>query len=147
MDFILDNYLVFKSLHIIAVISWMAALLYLPRLFVYHAEANNNSDIDLQFQIMERRLIKIIMNPAMVFAWLFGVLMILAQGFNSFGVWLHIKLTLLLFLSMYHGFCVKYYKLFTKGANEKSSFFFRVFNEIPSLMMVIIVLLAVMKPF
>lgn len=142
-----DYYALYKALHIIAVISWMAGMLYLPRLFVYHADADKGSELSETFKIMERRLLRIIINPAMVLAFVFGGLMlwenpeILKQG------WMHAKIALVLGMTAFHGFLARWRKQFVKDQNTRSSKFYRRVNEIPTVLMIIIVILVVMKPF
>lgn len=146
-DILLENYLILKSLHIIAMVAWMAGLLYLPRLFVYHAEAKKNSDLSETFKVMEQRLLRYIMNPAMIAVWVFGLLMITANpGLMSQG-WLHAKFTLVILMSVFHMFCARWRKKFLLGQNDDSAKFFRIINEIPTLLMIAIVVLAVTKPF
>ncbi|BAF90714.1 conserved hypothetical protein [Azorhizobium caulinodans ORS 571] len=135
-----------KALHIMAVISWMAAMLYLPRLFVYHADAETGSVQSETFKVMERRLLKGICNPAMIVTWLAGIYLIYEGGWIRSG-WLHGKLALVLLLSAFHGFIVRWWKAFAADKNVHSSRFFRMVNEIPALLMVGIVLLVVLKPF
>lgn len=147
MDFILENYELFKALHVIAVISWMAAMLYLPRIYVYHTRAEAGSELDETFKLMEAKLIKIIMNPAMIVSLLIGLLMIWAQGFSNYDKWLHAKLLLLFFMFGFHGMCSKWRKDFFYNKNKKTERFFRIVNEIPAILMILIVLLAVVKPF
>ena len=136
-----------RALHIIAIISWMAAMLYLPRLFVYHADSKVDGEISQQFKIMERKLLKIIMNPAMIAAWVFGLLMLLAVPSLLEEGWMHAKLTLVFLLIGYHHVCLAYLKKFAADANTKSDKFYRIFNEIPVFLLVAIVILAVVRPF
>ena len=139
-------YLTLKALHIIAVISWMVGLLYLPRLFVYHVE-NNNSESVKVFKVMEKRLMKIIMNPAMIITWVTGLSILWVLGFNTiFSLWLSIKFLFVIILSGYHGFLSKCLKDFALDRNTKSSKFFRFINEIPTIMLIIIVFLVIFKP-
>ena len=139
-------YLTLKALHIIAVISWMAGLLYLPRLFVYHVE-NNNSESVKVFKVMEKRLMKIIMNPAMIVTWVTGLSILWVLGFNTiFSLWLSIKFLFVIILSGYHGFLSKCLKDFALDKNTKSSKFFRFINEIPTIILIIIVFLVIFKP-
>ncbi len=146
-DFLADHYLWIKSLHLIAVISWMAGIFYLPRLYVYHAEAEKGSELSETFKIMERKLLKIIMNPAMIATWALGLLMLhtnpdlMAQG------WMHAKLTLVLLMSGFHGYLARTRKIFLRDENKKTHKFYRQINEIPTLLMMAIVILAVVKPF
>ncbi|MCM2505749.1 protoporphyrinogen oxidase HemJ [Aureimonas altamirensis] len=134
-----------KSLHIVAVISWMAGMLYLPRLFVYHAESAVGSQQAETFKIMERRLLKGIVNPAMVVTWAAGLW--LAWMFSFQGGWLHAKIALVLVLSGMHGYLSASQRRFERDENRKSAKFWRSVNEIPAVLMVLIVILVVVKPF
>ena len=139
-------YLTLKALHIIAVVSWMVGLLYLPRLFVYHVE-NNNSESVKVFKVMEKRLMKIIMNPAMIITWFTGLSILWVLGFNTiFSLWLSTKFLFVIILSGYHGFLSKCLKDFALDRNTKSSKFFRFINEIPTIILIIIVFLVIFKP-
>ena len=142
-------YLWLKALHIIAVISWMAGLLYLPRLFVYHAVAAPGSEQSETFKVMERRLLRYIMTPAMIATWAFGLAMIWAMGLDAFKAagWLHTKLLLVLLLSAMHGLMSRWTRDFQHDRNRRPQKFFRVANEIPTVLMIAIVILAVVKPF
>lgn len=144
----MNYYLYIKALHVIAIISWMAALLYLPRLFVYHVDAKKNGELDETLKIMEHKLLKYIMNPAMIVTLISGITLIYITNALSpgNGVWMHFKLLLLLGIFACHGFMVSYKKQFAVGKNSKSQRFFRIFNEIPAILMVIIVILAILKP-
>jgi putative membrane protein len=139
-------YLLIKSLHIIAVISWMCGLLYLPRLFVYHTKATVGSELDNTLQTMESKLLRLIMNPAMIIAFACGLWLVNFIGLNS-GPWLHIKLTLVLILAGFHGFLAKCRKDFSRGKNQHSEKFYRIINEVPALIMVAVVFLVIFKPF
>jgi protoporphyrinogen IX oxidase len=142
----MNLYLTLKAIHVIAVISWMVGLLYLPRLFVYHVE-NNSAESSKVFKVMEKRLMKIIMNPAMIITWFSGLSVLWILGFNSiFSLWLSIKFLLVVALSGYHGFLSKCLKDFEFDRNKRSSKFFRVINEIPTIILIIIVFLAIFKP-
>ncbi|MBR0758501.1 protoporphyrinogen oxidase HemJ [Bradyrhizobium jicamae] len=135
-----------KALHIIAVISWMAGMLYLPRLFVYHCEAEPGSKQSETFKVMERRLLKAIINPAMAVTWLAGLtLMWLGQWYHSH--WFHAKFLLVLILSGVHGLFSKIVKDFAADRNRRPQKFFRIINEVPTLLMILIVILVVVKPF
>ena len=125
-----------KALHIIAVISWMAGMLYLPRLFVYHCEAEPGSKQSETFKVMERRLLKAIINPAMIVTWLAGLYL-----------WLHGKLALVIILSGVHGFFSRCVRDFAAGRNARSQKFYRIINEVPTVLMIFIVILVVVKPF
>ena len=140
-------YETFKALHIISIICWMAGLLYLPRLFVYHVNATRESELDKTLQLMEARLLRIIMNPSMVSSIFFGSLNAYIYGFSALGYWFHLKMLFVVMLAAYHGFLSKCRKKFTKGENKYSEKFYRVINEIPSALMVFIVFLVVLKPF
>lgn len=146
-SFVLDHYLWFQALHIISMIAWMAGMLYLPRLFVYHASAAKGSDLSETLKIMERRLLRYIMNPAMGATFLFGLLLIMANpGVMTGSGWMHVKLLLVLVMSGIHGFFAVYRKKFERDENQRSATFFRVWNEVPTVLMIGIVILAVVKP-
>ena len=139
-------YLTLKAIHIIAVVSWMVGLLYLPRLFVYHVE-NNNEQTSNIFKVMEKRLMKIIMNPAMIITWITGLSIWWILGLETiFSLWLSLKFILVLALSGYHGFLSKCLKDFELDRNIRSSKFFRFINEIPTIILIIIVFLVIFKP-
>ena len=146
----MNTYLLFKSIHLIAVISWMAGLLYLPRIFVYHSEAvKNNKSEDLMetFKVMERRLLVYIMNPAMIVSWIFGVLLIHTIGMDNFGsIWLQLKLVFVIILTIYHFFLFQCLRKFAENSNTYSSKFYRIINEIPTVLLIGIVLVVVFKP-
>ena len=135
-----------KVLHIIAVISWMAALLYLPRLFVYHADAEKGSVQSETFKLMERRLLRRIAGPASIAVWVFGLWLAWELDVWRQG-WFHAKLTLVILMTGYHHYCMAAVKRFARDANTRSSRFYRYFNEVPALFMVLIVILVVLKPF
>ena len=135
-----------KALHIIAVMAWMAGMLYLPRLFVYHCEAEAGSRQSETFKTMERRLLRVIINPAMIVTWLAGLYLAWAGHWFSAG-WLHAKLVLVLVLSGVHGFFSRWVKDFAAGRNPRSQKFYRIINEVPTLLMILIVILVVVKPF
>ncbi len=144
-EFLSMNYEWVRALHIIAVISWMAGMLYLPRLFVYHAENPQNSDM---LKVMERRLLKYIMSPAMIASWIFGLLMIFANpGMMSGAGWLHAKLLLVVVMSGVHGILAANVRKFAHDANTKSAKYFRILNEVPTVLMIGVVILAVVQPF
>ena len=143
-----EYYLLIKSLHIVAVISWMAGMLYLPRLYVYHADVDVGSQMDEQFKVMEHRLLRYIINPAMIASFIFGVLLAIIIGKESLmNGWFHAKATLLFFMFLSHGMLARYRRYFAKGENKHSAKFYRVLNEVPTVLMIGIVILAVMKPF
>ena len=142
----MNSYLLFKSLHLIAVISWMAGLLYLPRIFVYHSE-NNNEIISSVFKTMERKLFYYIMTPAMLLSWLFGLVLIHEVGFEQLAsLWLKFKLILVLFLTVYHFYLGSLLTQFKLDQNKKTSKFYRYINEIPTLLLIFIVFIVVFKP-
>ena len=142
----MNLYLLFKSLHLIAVISWMAGLLYLPRIFVYHSEAFHVSQKDT-FKIMERKLYNYIMMPAMFLSWLFGLLLIHSLGFSVFTeLWMQIKMLAVLILTYYHFLLGKFLNDFVIGNNKKSAKFYRIINEVPTIILIVVVFVVVFKP-
>ena len=146
----MNTYLLFKSIHLIVVISWMAGLLYLPRLFVYHTEALENKkskDLTSTFEVMEKRIFIYIMNPAMIASWIFGILLIYSIGFENFNnLWLKVKLILVILLTVYHFFLFYCLKKFAENTNFYSSKFYRIINEIPTILLILIILVVVFKP-
>ena len=143
----MNLYLVFKALHLIAVISWMAGLLYLPRIFVYHVENNEKVETTRIFEVMEKRLYNYIMRPAMILTWIFGVILIYLNGFEAFSnLWLQIKLILVLVLTAYHEYLGKCLRSLKDKNNNKSAKFFRIINEIPTILLILIVFIVVFKP-
>ena len=142
----MNLYLLFKSLHLISVISWMAGLLYLPRIFVYHAEATHESQKDI-FKTMERKLYNYIMMPAMLLSWLFGILLIHYIGFSAFSeLWMQIKLVAVSLLTYYHFTLGKYLNDFAMDNSQKSSKFFRIYNEIPTIILIVVIFVTIFKP-
>ena len=142
----MNLYLLFKSLHLIAVISWMAGLLYLPRIFVYHSEADHESQKTV-FKIMEKRLYNYIMMPAMLLSWLFGILLIHSLGFGVFSeLWMQIKTVAVVILTYYHFTLAKYLNDFALNNNQKASKFFRIYNEIPTIILIVVIFVAIFKP-
>ena len=142
----MNLYLLFKSLHLIAVISWLAGLLYLPRIFVYHSEATHRSQIDI-FKVMERKLYNYIMMPAMILSWLFGVLLLHNSGFGVFSeLWMQIKIISVIILTYYHFTLGKYLNDFALDNNQKTSKFFRIYNEIPTIILIVVVFAVIFKP-
>ncbi len=135
-----------KALHIIAVISWMAGMLYLPRLFVYHCDAEIGSKQSETFKVMERRLLKAIINPAMIATWIFGLYLMWSAGWYTSG-WFHAKLFLVLLMSGVHGFLTSRVRDFALDRNTRSAKFYKIINEVPTVLMILIVILAVVKPF
>ena len=143
----MNYYLLFKSLHLIAVISWMAGLLYLPRIFVYHAENNTEKNTSEIFKIMERRLMFYIMTPAMILSWFFGIFLILINGISiTLNLWVQTKLFLVVLLTIYHLFLGYYLRKFALDENEKSAKFFRIVNEIPTVLLILIIFIIIYKP-
>jgi len=143
----LSNYIPwFLALHIIAVIAWMAGMLYLPRLFVYHTEAAPGSESSERFKVMERRLLKAIINPSMIAAWILGLLLAWLTG-AYMDTWFHIKFVLVIILSGMHGLFVSCWRAFAEDRNTRSARFFRIVNEVPALLMVLIVILVKVQPF
>jgi len=143
----MDSYLLFKSLHLIALISWMAGLLYLPRIFVYHVENLNEQNISSIFKTMERKLYFYIMMPAMILTWFFGLILISLLGFDILStLWMKLKLFFVVLLTLYHFYlaiCLNDLKL---GQSSKSSKFFRIINEVPTILLVFIVFIVIFKP-
>ena len=137
-----------KAFHIIAIIAWMAGLLYLPRLFVYHAGAAKNSELSQTFKIMERRLLRFITTPAMIAAWVLG-LWLAFSGLIDWRAdgWFHLKLALVILLSAFHGLLAKWTKDFAADRNTRSARFYRIANEVPTILMIAIVILVVVRPF
>ena len=142
----MNLYLLFKSLHLIAVISWMAGLLYLPRIFVYHSEATHDAQKQV-FQIMERKLYNYIMMPAMLLSWLFGILLIHSLGFSVFfELWMQIKIILVTILTYYHFMLGRYLSDFALNNNSKSSRYYRIINEVPTIILIVVVFVVIFKP-
>ena len=146
----MNTYLLLKSIHLIAVISWMAGLLYLPRIFVYHSEAlqkNRSEDLIETFKVMERRLLIYIMNPAMILSWIFGVLLVHTIGMDNIGsLWLQLKLAFVIILTIYHFFLFQCVRKFAGNNNSFSAKFYRIINEIPTVLLIAIILVVVFKP-
>ena len=142
----MNLYLLFKSLHLIAVISWMAGLLYLPRIFVYHSEADHESQKTV-FKTMERKLYNFIMMPAMLLSWLFGILLIHNLGFTIFSeLWMQVKTVSVVILTYYHFSLGKYLNDFAVDNNQKTSKFFRIYNEIPTIILIVVIFTVIFKP-
>ena len=146
----MNTYLLFKSIHLIAVISWMAGLLYLPRIFVYHSEAvrdNKSEDLMSIFKVMERSLFMYIMNPAMILSWIFGVLLIHTIGMDNFAsLWLQLKLIFVIILTIYHFFLFQCLRKFAGNSNSHSPKFYRIINEIPTVVLIFTVFIIIFKP-
>ena len=143
----MNSYLLFKSLHLIAVISWMAGLLYLPRIFVYHVENLNDQNSSSIFKTMERKLFFYIMMPAMILSWIFGFILILTIGIDIFfTLWVKLKLLFVILLTIYHFYLSKLLKEFNLNRNTKSSKFFRILNEVPTILLILIVFIVIFKP-
>ncbi|MBV8092165.1 MAG: protoporphyrinogen oxidase HemJ [Acetobacteraceae bacterium] len=137
-----------KALHVIALIAWMAGLLYLPRLFVYHCDLRPGSAESERFKVMERRLLKQITNPAMAATWLFGVILVLTPGIIDWPAgWWHVKLGCVLMLSAFHGAASKWRRDFLEDRNQRPQRFYRVANEVPTVLMVVIVIMVIVRPF
>ena len=146
-DFLMQHYLWLKALHIISVISWMAGMLYLPRLYVYHADAKKDGELSNTLKTMERRLLRYIMNPAMIAAFVFGGLMLWANPALFSEPWMHTKLLAIAILTGVHHVYAAWRKRFERDENTKDAKFFRIWNEVPTMLMIIIVFVAVAKPF
>ncbi len=142
----MNLYLLFKSIHLIAVISWMAGLLYLPRIFVYHSDADHDSQKEV-FKVMERKLYNYIMMPAMLVSWIFGILLIHNLGFSIFSeLWMQIKTIAVVILTFYHFSLGKYLNDFATDNNHKTSKFFRFYNEIPTILLIVVIFVVIFKP-
>lgn len=142
-----DYFMWYKAIHVISVISWMAAMFYMPRLFVYHTRAENGSEMDKTFQLMEHKLLKIIMTPSMILTYFFGILIAYIYGFVALGAWFHIKMTTVIGLTIFHGLLAKWRKDFINGNNNHSEKFYRLMNEIPPILMIVAVIMVIVKPF
>ena len=143
----MNFYLLFKSLHLISVISWMAGLLYLPRIFVYHAENSSEKKTSEIFKTMERKLFFYIMTPAMILSWIFGIILIHSIGFQQIGqTWMILKIILVIILTLYHFYLGKILAQFKIDQNIHSHKYYRIINEIPTLLLILIVFVVVFKP-
>ena len=146
----MNTYLLFKTLHLIAVISWIAGLLYLPRIFVYHSDAiskNKSEELTSTFQVMEKRLFIYIMNPAMIASWIFGVLLIHTIGIENVSfLWVQLKLIFVVILTIYHFFLFQCLRQFSENRNSYTSKFYRIINEIPTVLLIGIIIVVVFKP-
>tara|TARA_Y100000741_G_scaffold334766_1_gene292199 strand:+ start:149 stop:583 length:435 start_codon:yes stop_codon:yes gene_type:complete len=143
----MNFYLTLKALHLIAVISWMAGLLYLPRIYVYHVENSQNKDVINIFQVMEKRLYFYIMRPAMILTWIFGIILIYLSGIEIFSqLWLQSKLVLVILLSIYHEYLGKCLYSLKNGTNTRSAKYFRVINEIPTIILILVIFIVIFKP-
>ena len=143
----MTSYLLFKSLHLIAVVSWMAGLLYLPRIFVYHVENNEKKQITEIFETMEKRLYFYIMRPAMILTWLLGIILIYLNGSEIFSqLWIQLKFVLIILLSIFHEYLGKCLYSLKNNTNTKSAKYFRIINEIPTIILILVVFVVVFKP-
>jgi len=143
----MNSYLLIKSLHLIAVVSWMAGLLYLPRIFVYHVENKEKKEVTDIFEVMEKKLFYYIMRPAMIFSWIFGIILIYLNGIEIFSqLWIQIKIILVILLSIYNDYLGKCLISLKNNSNTKSSKFFRIINEIPTIILIFTVFLVIFKP-
>ena len=143
----MNTYLLFKSLHLIAVISWMAGLLYLPRIFVYHSQNNAQPIISEVFKVMEKKLFYYIMTPAMILSWVFGLILIHEIGFDKLGqTWMILKLLFVVLLTLYHFYLAKILGQFKLDSNNHSHKFYRYINEIPTLLLILIIFVVIFKP-
>jgi len=143
----MNSYLLFKSLHLIAVVSWMAGLLYLPRIFVYHVENKDKREATDIFEVMEKRLFFYIMRPAMILTWIFGLILIYLNGIEIFSqLWMQLKIVLVILLSAYNDYLGKCLLSLRNNSNTRSARFFRIINEVPTVMLIFIVFLVIFKP-
>ena len=147
-SFLSEFHLWIKSLHVISVIAWMAGMFYLPRLYVYHVAAQPGSVQSETFKIMERRLIRAIINPAMAAAWLFGILLLMTPGLIDWSAgWIYVKLAAVLAMSGFHGALSRWRRAFEEDRNRYSAKFYRMVNEIPTVLMIVIVIMVIVRPF
>lgn len=147
-QFLIDNYLIIKALHIISIVAWMAGMFYLPRLYVYHAGVPAGSDQSALFKVMERRLLRAIINPAMIATFIFGILLLLTPGIVDWSMgWIHVKLVAVFLMTGFHGFLARWRKAFDRDDNRHSESFYRKINEIPTILMILIVFMVIVKPF
>ena len=143
----MNTYLLFKSLHLISVISWMAGLLYLPRIYVYHSQNNSEKMISEVFKVMEKKLFFYIMTPAMILSWIFGLLLIYEVGFDQLGqTWMILKLLFVVILTLYHFYLGRILNEFRIDLNKYSHKFYRLINEIPTILLILIIFVVVFKP-
>ena len=143
----MNSYLLFKSLHLIAVVSWMAGLLYLPRIFVYHVENKDKKEATDIFEVMEKRLFFYIMRPAMILTWIFGLILIYLNGIEVFSqLWMQLKIVLVILLSVYNDYLGKCLLSLKNNSNTRSAKFFRIFNEIPTVILIFTIFLVIFKP-
>ena len=143
----MNSYLLFKSLHLIAVVSWMAGLLYLPRIFVYHVENKEKKEATDIFEVMEKKLFFYIMRPAMIFTWIFGLILIYLNGIEIFSqIWMQLKFILIILLSIFHEYLGQCIYSLKNNTNTKSSKYFRVINEVPTILLILVVFIVIFKP-
>ena len=143
----MNSYLLFKSLHLIAVVSWMAGLLYLPRIFVYHVENKEKKEATDIFEVMEKKLFFYIMRPAMIFTWIFGLILIYLNGIEIFSqIWMQLKFILVILLSIFHEYLGQCIYSLKNNTNTKSSKYFRIINEIPTILLILVVFIVIFKP-
>ena len=143
----MNSYLLFKSLHLIVVVSWMAGLLYLPRIFVYHVENKEKKQAIEIFEVMEKRLYFYIMRPAMILTWLFGIILVYLNGVEIFSqLWMQLKFVLVILLSIFHEYLGKCIYSLKNGTNLRSAKYFRIINEIPTIILIIVIFVAIFKP-
>ena len=146
-EFLLEHYQLIKALHVISVIAWMAGMFYLPRLFVYHCRVGAGSETSEIFKVMERKLLRIIINPAMTLSWIFGGLMIWANPDLFMAGWFHVKFMAIILMSALHGYLATCRRRFVHDKNTHSERFYRILNEVPTILTIIIVLMAIVEPF
>ena len=143
----MNSYLLFKSLHLIAVVSWMVGLLYLPRIFVYHVENNEKKQATEIFEVMEKRLYFYIMRPAMILTWLFGIILVYLNGVEIFSqLWMQLKFVLVILLSIFHEYLGKCIYSLKNNTNLRSAKYFRIINEIPTIILIIVIFVVIFKP-
>lgn len=142
-----DYYLWLKAIHIISIVTWMAGIFYLPRLFVYHSYEEVGSKTSETFKVMEYKLLKFIMTPSMIVAWIFGTLLVLAIDIDWSQGWFHVKLLMVILMSAFHGWCARQTRIFAHDKNQHNHKYFRIMNEVPTIIFLVIIIMVVVKPF
>ena len=146
-DFLAEYYLVIKACHLISVVAWMAGMLYLPRLFVYHCQVDPGSPTSAMFKVMERRLLRYIINPAMISTFIFGIWMLVLVPDYLSEPWMHVKLTCVIVMTGFHGGLSRWRRQFAADANPHSERFYRIANEVPTILLIVIIIMVIVKPF
>lgn len=142
-----DYYLWLKAIHIISIVTWMAGIFYLPRLLVYHSYEEAGSKTSETFKVMEYKLLKFIMTPSMIVAWIFGTLLVFAIDIDWSQGWFHVKLLMVILMSAFHGWCIRQTRIFAHDKNQHNHKYFRIMNEVPTIIFLVIIIMVVVKPF